>query len=107
MLSITLEPADNGVIKNVFDDSINGAGEEHLSRIVYDFDNDEEDKDSIVNFLSDLTLDLGISTGNDLDKYKVTINKEWGDFRKQDSTSIKNKITALKNQIKVLETYLK
>ena len=45
--------------------------------------------------------------GNDLDKYKVTINKEWGDFRKQDSTSIKNKITALKNQIKVLETYLK
>jgi len=107
MVSITLEPADNGVVKIIFDDSINGAGEEHLSRIVYDFDRDDENKDSIVSFLSDLTLDLGIATGNNLDKYKVVVSKEWGSIQKQDPTNIKKKIKDLKNEIKVLETYLK
>lgn len=107
MVSITIEPADNGVIKLTFDDSINGGGEEHLSRTVYDFDRDEENKDSIVDFLSELVLDLGIATGNDLDKYKVSINKEIGDPSLHDAESIKKTVKDLKSRIKDLESKIK
>ena len=38
MITINIEPADNGVVKFLLDDNINGGGEEHVARRVYDFE---------------------------------------------------------------------
>lgn len=107
MVSITIEPADNGVVKVIFDDSVNGAGEEFVSRRVYDFEKDEESKESIIEFLEDIILDLGIEIGNDLDKYRVAIDAAWGDPSLHDEDSIKQRIKLLKSEIKELESIIK
>lgn len=105
-MNILIEPADNGVIKVAYDDSSNGAGEEFVSKRVYDFESDDEEKLSIINFLVDLVLDLGIEIGTDIDKYKVLVGREWGDPALQDQEEIKNKIKELQAEIKTLEKYL-
>ena len=38
MISIQIEPADNGLLKLLFDDNVNGGGEEYTTRTVYDFE---------------------------------------------------------------------
>ena len=37
MISIQIEPADNGVLKFLLDDNVNGGGEEYTTRTVYEF----------------------------------------------------------------------
>lgn len=107
MVTLTIEPADNGVVKIIYDDSVNGAGEEFVSRKVYDFERDEESKESVVDFLSDVILDLGIDVGSDLDKFKVTIDTEIGDVSQFSEDDIKQKIKELKAEIKKLENSIK
>jgi len=106
MLSITIEPADNGVVKTAFDDSINGAGEEFISRMVYDFEGDET-KMSMVKFFEDLSLDLGLETGSELDPNMLVVFNEIGDPSLHDSDFIKERIKVLKQEIKRLESSLK
>jgi hypothetical protein len=105
MVSVTIEPADNGVVKIIYDDSINGAGEEYISRRVYDFES--QSKESIVKFLEELTLDLGIDVGSPLEPCVVAIRTEWGDPSAHDQQAIKEKINELKEQLKKLQSYLK
>lgn len=107
MLTVTIEPADNGVVKVTYDDSINGAGEEHISRVVYDFESDSFAAGSIVRFLEDLTLDLGIETGSELDDYVVKISAEIGDPTHHDPEEIKDRIKELRQEIKRLEAAIK
>jgi hypothetical protein len=107
MITLTIEPADNGVVKVIYDDSVNGAGEEFVSRKVYDFERNEETKESVVDFLSDVVLDLGIDVGSDLDKFKVTIVTEIGDTAQFGEDEIKQKIKELKAEIKKLENSIK
>lgn len=107
MITLTIEPADNGVVKVIYDDSVNGAGEEFVSRKVYDFERDEETKESVVDFLSDVVLDLGIDVGSDLDKFKVAIVTEIGDAAQFGEDEIKQKIKELKAEIKELENSIK
>lgn len=107
MVTLTIEPADNGVVKIIYDDSVNGAGEEFVSRKVYDFERDEESKESVVDFLSDVILDLGIDVGSDLDKFKVTIDTEIGDVSQFSEDDIKQKIKELRAEIKKLENSIK
>ena len=38
MITISLEPADNGLLKFLIDDNVNGGGEEYTSRTVYEFE---------------------------------------------------------------------
>jgi len=106
MVSVTIEPADNGVVKVVYDDSVNGAGEEYISRKVYDFEEDPT-KRNVVKFLDDLTLDLGIDIGSELDDYVVKITSDWGDPLAQNEEDIKKRISLLKEEIKKLQSYLK
>lgn len=106
MLTVTIEPADNGVVKVTYDDSVNGAGEEHISRVVYDFESDSAGE-SIVRFLEDLTLDLGIETGSEIDDYMVKITAEIGDPTHHDPEEIKERIKELKAEIKRLEAHIK
>jgi hypothetical protein len=106
MLTVTIEPADNGVVKVTYDDSINGAEEEHISRVVYDFDQDDT-KENVVRFLEDLTLDLGIETGSTLDPYQMVLTTRIGNPNKVDVDEIKDEVRALKQEIKRLEAAIK
>ena len=38
MITIQIEPADNGVVKFLIDDNVNGGGEAFTLRVVYEFD---------------------------------------------------------------------
>lgn len=105
MISVAIEPADNGVVKIVYDDSINGAGEEYTSRRVYDFETGS--KLSVVKFLEDLTLDLGIDMGSEVESSMVIIREELGDPALHSQERVKAQINELKEQIKKLQTYLK
>lgn len=105
MISISIEPADNGLVKHVIDDNVNGAGEEHISRRVYDF----EDKARInqVKFFNDLILDLGIDVGTDLDSNKVNISVDWGKKYQPTAEEIKNRIKMLEAELQALSDLIK
>jgi hypothetical protein len=106
MITVSIEPADNGVIKFLFDDNVNGGGEEYTSRIVYEF----EGKNARFNqakFLTDLILDLGIATGNDLDPDKLVIKTEWGNKYVPTQTELKNRIQQLEKSIETLRSMVK
>lgn len=102
MLSITIEPADNGVVKTAFDDSINGAGEEFISRMVYDFEGDST-KQNIVRFIDDICLDLGLETGSELDANMLVVFNEIGDPNLHSTNTVLARIEELKQEIKRLE----
>ena len=106
MITINIEPADNGVIKYVIDDNINGGGEEHVSRVVYDLEKDE-DRSNIVDFIQDIILDLGLETGNELDKNMLTVKTEWGAKYNPSVKETKERIGQLEAEIKRLSAQLK
>lgn len=106
MLSIGIEPADNGVIKSLVDDNVNGGGEEFESRQVYEFDGPMK-RSNQVKFLKDLIFDLGMDIGTELDPDLVRITMNWGLQYKGSNSEIKNKIQALEKEIKRLESLLK
>jgi hypothetical protein len=106
MLTVTVEPADNGVVKITYDDSVNGAGEEHISRVVYDFDKDS-DQENLLRFLNDLTLDLGIDVGSSLDPYIVEVHRSIGNPKIVPVDKLKEKIKELKQELKRLEAAVK
>ena len=88
MLSIAIEPADNGIIKTLVDDNVNGGGEEFESRQVYEFDGPMK-RSNQVKFLKDLVFDLGMDIGTDLDPDLVRITMGWGAQYKGSENEIK------------------
>lgn len=109
MITITLELAENGVIKTIIDDNINGAGEVFEAKKVYELDKDnEKGYKNTIKFLDDLMDDLGMDTGNIHSKFSLTVGLDWGSSYVPSTDEVKTKINNLKNNIKVLEkTYLK
>lgn len=103
MAEIILEGADNGVIKTIIDNNINGAGEVLERKSVYDFSNDKLHHRK-VRFLIDLIEDLGIETGNVYDEHVVHLSIDWGGNYKPTKEQINNKINKLKAIIKLLES---
>jgi len=101
MISISIEPADNGVVKFLIDDNVNGGGEEYTSRVVYDFDG-YLGRQQQVKFLNDLILDLGLSTGSDIDRDKLEIKLDWGAKYNATESEIKTRVTLLQKEIKSL-----
>lgn len=106
MLSIGIEPADNGLIKTLVDDNVNGGGEEFESRQVYDFEGPMK-RTNQIKFFKDLVFDLGIDVGTDLDPDQVKIIVGWGAQYRGTEAEIKNKIQVLEKEIKRLELMLK
>ena len=53
-------------------------------------------------FLNDLILDLGLSTGSDIDRDKLEIKLDWGGTYKPSETEIKQRVTQLQKEIKKL-----
>ena len=77
MLSIGIEHADNGVIKTLVDDNINGGGEDFEARQVYEFEGPMK-RSNQVKFLKDLIFDLGMDVGTELDNDLLQIYVGWG-----------------------------
>jgi hypothetical protein len=105
MLTIAIEPADNGLIKTLVDDNVNGGGEEFESRQVYEFEGPMK-RSNQIKFFRDLIFDLGIDVGTELDPDHVQVTIGWGAQYRGSETEIKNKIQALQKEIKKLESML-
>jgi|TARA_B110000902_G_C14144416_1_gene527058 hypothetical protein len=99
MITISIEPADNGIIKFLFDDNVNGGGEEYTSRTVYEFEG-QKARTNQIKFLKELVMDLGLSTGTQLDSNELLIKSEWGVKYQPNQKEIKQKIMDLESQLK-------
>lgn len=105
MTTVSIEPADNGVIKYVIDDNVNGGGEENMSRFVYDLEKDK-DRSTLVDFIQNIILDLGLETGSELDKNVLTIKTEWGVKYNPSIKETKERISQLEAEIKRISNQL-
>jgi len=103
---ITLELADNGLIKTVADDNINAAGENYEAVVVYDFESSNSNETKI-KFLNDISMDAGLELGNPRDKKQIKIVQEWGESYLPTPEEITSKIAAHQLEIKRLESLLK
>lgn len=105
MQTITLALADNGVIKRVYDDNINAAGNTYEATTVYDF----ESKESIENkikFLMDVAMDSGLELGNPKDRMQIKILQDWGSSYSPTAEEIQVKLAEHKLAIAKLEAIL-
>lgn len=101
MITIQIEPADNGVIKFLIDDNVNGGGEEFTSRVVYEFEGPSK-RTNQIQFLKDLVIDLGLATGSDLDRDKLVIRAAWGQNYAPTQAEIKARLSNLEKEHKRL-----
>lgn len=99
MITISIEPADNGLIKFVFDDNVNGGGEEYTSRTVYEFEGPKT-RPNQIKFLKELVMDLGLSTGTQLDANELSIKSGWGVKYQPNQKELKLKIQELETRLK-------
>ena len=100
MISVLIDIADNGIVKILEDDNVNGAGETFISKKIYVFEDDPDFKNRI-KFLKDLCLDINLELGNDLDEKKLNFGVGHGSKFKPVLT-----IPKLKTKIKALESLL-
>lgn len=101
MVKIVLEYADNGVIKTIFDDNSNGAGDKLERKKVYEFS--EESFEKTIDFFYDLAQDLNINTGNNHNKKTLVMNYNWGSSYTPTNTEIEKKIKQLYVEIERLQ----
>tara|TARA_B100000497_G_C7659104_1_gene396847 strand:- start:1010 stop:1342 length:333 start_codon:yes stop_codon:yes gene_type:complete len=106
MVTIVLDIADNGVVKVLEDDNINGAGESFISKVIYDFDEDTNFKNRI-KFLKELCLDIGLQLGNDIDKTKLNISVGSGLKYKHTKQELLTKIKACESLVSKYKKELK
>ena len=75
MQVITVQLADNGVIKSVEEDNANAAGEGYSSVVVYDFESDNASENKI-KFLYEISEDCGLEFGSTKDSDQIKIIKD-------------------------------
>lgn len=105
MQSITVQLADNGVIKYVEDDNANSAGEGYSSTIVYDFES-KDASDNKIKFLLDISEDCGLEFGSTKDPDQIKIIKDWGEHYQPTKAEIEAKISELSSQIQKLQSLM-
>ena len=99
MIKITLESADNGVIKTVVDDNINGAGERFESKTVYDLNLNDDSHSQTIKFFYELCEDLGIDTGNKFSKNNLYLKTDWGKSYTPTISDLKSRIGLLTSEL--------
>jgi hypothetical protein len=108
MLEIVLELADNGIVKTISDDNINGASAPFQSIKVYDLENDPENSFyKTITFLSELIDDLGLDVGNSYAKEMLTLDIDWGDKYEPTIDELKQKLKDLKEQSTFIKQLIK
>ena len=106
MQVITLEIADNGIIKTIIDDNINGAGERFESKVVYDIER-HDSIDAKIELLYTLAEDMGVDMGNSKQPDQIKIVSEWGEhYEPRTKKEIQEGITELKDRLEWLERLL-
>lgn len=98
MQHITLEIADNGVIKTIVDDNINGAGERFETKTVYDL----EKGDTIatkMELLYELSEDIGMHLGNSKQPDQIQIISGWGENYEPTVEEIEARIEEIKEDL--------
>ena len=98
MQKLTLQIADNGIIKTVNDDNINGGGESFESTVVYEFSSNEKK----IEFIYDLCIDIGLELGNSRSSSQIQIIENWGDDYQPTSKEAKQRIEVMESEIKKL-----
>lgn len=106
MQTITLEIADNGIIKTIVDDNINGAGEKFESKVVYDLER-HDSIDSKIELLFTLAEDMGVYLGNSKQPDQIKIISEWGEHYTPTKDEAVAAIAEMQEQIKWLESFTK
>lgn len=101
MVKITLEPAENGIIKRIFDDNYGGSKEQVSSTSVYELDG--ENLESTIEFLSELCEDVGIYTGSKFSKRNLDMSISWGSHYEPSDIEIDKRIQALSAEIELLK----
>lgn len=99
MQYIKLQLADNGVIKTVVDDNINGAGEVFESTNVYEFNLIE----NRIKFIEEICTDIGLEFGNSKSRTQIKIKSDWGDHYQPNKTEVDEKIKQLQAEISRLQ----
>jgi len=102
MVKITLEVADNGIIKTIYDDNANGAGEPLEKKRVYEFKEDEF-HESKIKFFYELADELNIDTGNNYDDNNLVMKLDWGNSYNPTNEEIELKIKLLKLEVDLLK----
>lgn len=95
MQHVKLQLADNGIIKSVFDDNINAAGEIFESTTVYEF-NSTENK---IKFIEDLCIDIGLEFGNSRSREQIQVLSQWGKDYSPSDQEIEKKIKFYNEEI--------
>lgn len=102
MQVITIEIADNGIIKTIVDDNINGAGEKFESKTVYDLER-HDSIDSKIELLWTLAEDMGVDLGNSKQAEQIKIISEWGENYTPSKKEATEAIKELQNNIDSLQ----
>ena len=105
MQLITLEIADNGIIKTVTDDNINGAGEKFETKAVYDLEKGNI-VDTKMELLYELSEDMGMHLGNSKQPNQIKIVSEWGEHYQPEVEEIEARIEELKEELEYLQGML-
>jgi len=108
MISIKLELAENGVVKTIEDDNINGAFAPFQSKKVYELDEDSvEDYINTIRFIVELIDDLGLDIGNSFSNQMLTFDIDWGDKYNPTLEELKEKQKILKDELASLKQTIK
>jgi len=98
MQSITLEVADNGIIKTVVDDNINGAGEKFEIKTIYNLEKGDI-IDTKMELLYELSEDMGVHLGNSKQKDQIQIISGWGDLYEPTKDELVKRIEDLEEDL--------
>lgn len=109
MITIQLTNARNGIIKKVIDTQYNGVDQSAELTTVYEFN--EENKLEyflkLVDFLEDISSDLGLDFGNDHDPIQFGFDVDWGTKYTPTKEEVNDKIKDLRTTLKDLKDYKK
>lgn len=102
MQYINIEIADNGIIKTIVDDNINGAGEKFETKVVYDLENGDINKTKM-DLLYELSEDMGMHLGNSKQPNQIKIVSEWGESYEPTKEEIEARIAEIEEDLAYLK----
>jgi hypothetical protein len=100
MFTIELQKAQNGIIKSV---TIENEEESITTELVVYEMKEDTMLDNVSKFLYDISVDLGLSTGNKFHNKTLKFHLDWGDSYKPSHEEIDAKIEYLLQQINELK----
>ena len=98
MQLITLEIADNGIIKTISDDNINGAGESFEIKTIYNLEKGDI-VETKMELLYELSEDMGMHLGNSKQSDQIQIISGWGEHYEPNKEEIAKRIEEIESDL--------